>query len=94
MTIYTRTGDGGETDLLDGVRVPKDAAVLEACGTLDELNSLLGLARCEPLPPAMAAMLEDVQRRLFDVGGAIVAAASGLALRRRSAPATWQPSNG
>jgi cob(I)alamin adenosyltransferase len=71
MTIYTGTGDGGETDLLGGVRVPKDAAVLEVCGTLDELNALVGLARCESFSEA-AALLEQIQRRLFDVGAHLV----------------------
>ena len=44
MSIYTRRGDQGETDLLGGARVPKDALRPEVCGTLDELNALLGLA--------------------------------------------------
>jgi hypothetical protein len=43
--IYTRTGDLGETGLVDGARVPKDALRVEAYGTLDELNAALGLAR-------------------------------------------------
>ncbi len=77
MPIYTRSGDSGETDLLGGVRVPKDAAVLEVCGTLDELNSLIGLVRCEPMPPKLAASLEDIERRLFAVGSEFVAAGSG-----------------
>jgi cob(I)alamin adenosyltransferase len=76
MTIYTRTGDCGETDLLGGVRLPKDAAPLEICGTLDELNALLGMARCESLPPEMASLLEQVQRQLFEVGGELVAGES------------------
>jgi cob(I)alamin adenosyltransferase len=79
MPIYTRTGDRGETDLLGGVRVSKDALLLEVCGTLDEFSSLLGLARCEPLPDGAAPLLEQVQRRLFDVGGELVAAEAGHA---------------
>jgi hypothetical protein len=50
LAIYTRTGDQGETDLLRGIRVPKNAALLEVCGTLDEFNALLGLVRCERPP--------------------------------------------
>jgi len=75
MTIYTRTGDQGETDLLGGPRVSKDTARLEACGDLDELNALLGLARCEPLPKDCEALLEQIQRRLFGVGTELVAIA-------------------
>jgi cob(I)alamin adenosyltransferase len=77
MSIYTRTGDDGETDLLRGIRVPKDAELLEVCGTLDELNAQLGLARCEELPETIDTLLESVQRRLFDVGAALVAVSSG-----------------
>ncbi len=77
MTIYTRTGDRGETGLLGGVRTPKNAAVLEVCGTLDELSSLLGLVRCESLPTEIDDLLVHLQRRLFDVGVELVAAASG-----------------
>jgi cob(I)alamin adenosyltransferase len=69
MSVYTRTGDDGETDLLGDGRVPKDTARLEVCGPLDELNCWLGLVRCESLPPDVAALLEQIQRRLFDVGG-------------------------
>jgi cob(I)alamin adenosyltransferase len=67
MAIYTRTGDRGETDLLGGPRVPKDAARLEVCGDLDELDAWLGLARCEPLPAGAAALLEQIGRRMVDV---------------------------
>ena len=55
MRIYTRTGDGGETSLFDGSRVHKDDARIEAYGTIDELNALMGalldqceLGRCAP----------------------------------------------
>ena len=43
--VYTRAGDGGTTKLVGGVEVPKDAARIEAYGTVDELNSVLGIAR-------------------------------------------------
>jgi cob(I)alamin adenosyltransferase len=77
MPIYTRTGDGGETDLLGGIRVPKDAALLEVCGDLDELGALLGVARCEAPAGECNALLEQVQRRLFHIGSELVAVASG-----------------
>ena len=54
MSVYTRSGDDGETDLLGDGRVPKDAARLEVCGPLDELNCWLGLVRCEPVPAEVA----------------------------------------
>jgi cob(I)alamin adenosyltransferase len=76
-SIYTRTGDGGETDLADGPRVPKNSARLEVCGDFDELNSWLGLIRCEPLPNDIVKLLECIQRRLFDLGGELVTVAAG-----------------
>jgi cob(I)alamin adenosyltransferase len=72
MSVYTRTGDLGKTDLLGDGRVPKDAARLEVCGPLDELNCWLGLIQCEPLPADMVALLRQIQRRLFDVGSEVV----------------------
>jgi cob(I)alamin adenosyltransferase len=77
MPVYTRTGDQGETDLLGGARTTKDVIALEVCGTLDELNALIGLVRCEPLPNEIEDLLEHIQQRLFDVGGELVAIASG-----------------
>ncbi len=76
MKIYTRTGDKGQTGLLGGPRVSKDAARLEVCGAVDELNSWLGLIRCEPLPEWIAALLEQIQHRLFDVGTELAAVTS------------------
>ena len=68
--IVTRTGDDGSTGLADGGRVPKESARIEACGTIDELNSALGvlLASAE-LPAPMAAQLLEIQHDLFDLGG-------------------------
>ena len=67
--IVTRTGDGGTTGLADGSRVAKDAARVEALGAVDELNSVLGVLRSEPLPEDIAACLAEVQHDLFDLGG-------------------------
>ena len=66
--IYTKSGDGGETGLGDGSRVPKDAARVAAYGDVDELNSVLGLvvANCPDCPEA--ALLRAIQNDLFDVG--------------------------
>jgi len=68
--IYTRTGDDGTTGLGDGTRVPKDSARVEAYGTTDELNSVLGMLLAVPgLPDAVTALLTEVQHELFDMGG-------------------------
>jgi cob(I)alamin adenosyltransferase len=67
--IYTRTGDDGTTGLGDGSRVPKDHARVEAFGTVDELNSALGLLLCEALDEDMRAALTRIQHTLFDLGG-------------------------
>jgi cob(I)alamin adenosyltransferase len=66
--IYTRTGDDGTTGLGDGTRVPKDGARVEAYGTIDELNSVLGVLLAVPaLPDAVRALLTEVQHELFDL---------------------------
>jgi cob(I)alamin adenosyltransferase len=68
--IYTRTGDDGTTGLGDGSRVPKDSARVEAYGSVDELNSALGVLLAVPgVPAEVAALLTDVQHELFDLGG-------------------------
>ena len=74
--VYTRTGDQGETALVGGRRVPKDSPRIEAYGTVDELNSILGLARVfnaeQREDNAKALWLDEVLRRLqnelFDLG--------------------------
>ena len=67
--IVTRTGDAGTTGLGDGSRVPKDSARIHAIGTVDELNSTLGVLLAEPLPEPLTALLTDIQHDLFDLGG-------------------------
>lgn len=67
--IYTRTGDDGTTGLGDGSRVPKDGARVEAYGTVDELNSVLGVLLAVPgVPDAVMTLVTDVQHELFDLG--------------------------
>jgi cob(I)alamin adenosyltransferase len=74
--VYTRTGDNGETALVGGKRVPKDSARIEAYGTIDELNSIVGLARAfneEKLSKGEAhrfldLVLRQIQDELFDLG--------------------------
>ncbi len=67
--IYTRTGDKGTTGLGDGSRVEKDHIRVEAFGTVDELNSAIGLVRAETLPAGIDTLLSEIQHRLFDLGG-------------------------
>ena len=69
MKIYTRTGDMGRTDLADGERVAKDTVRVDAIGTLDELNSVLGMVRCEALPEGLDEVLRHLQEELFLAGG-------------------------
>lgn len=67
--IYTRTGDDGSTGLGDGTRVSKDSARVSAYGTVDELNSAIGLVLACELPAAIADCLTEIQHELFDLGG-------------------------
>jgi cob(I)alamin adenosyltransferase len=69
--IYTRTGDAGETGLADGRRVAKNAARMELNGALDELNSLLGLARSHGPGEAIDAVLHRLQSDLFAIGAEV-----------------------
>ena len=68
--IYTRTGDDGTTGLGTGERVGKDCPRVEAYGTVDELNSCVGLVLATPnLPGLIHDSLTAIQHRLFDLGG-------------------------
>src|SRR4051812_22075913 len=68
--IYTRTGDDGTTGLGDGTRVPKDGERVEAYGTVDELNSSIGvLLAVSGLPSNVTSCLVEIQHELFDMGG-------------------------
>lgn len=68
--IYTRTGDDGTTGLGDGSRIPKEHLRVEAYGTVDELNSAIGVVLAVPgLPQPIERCLTEVQHDLFDLGG-------------------------
>ena len=67
--IYTRTGDDGTTGISGNERLPKDAPRIQAIGTIDELNSFIGLLASEDLPQDLAETLDEIQHRLFDLGG-------------------------
>jgi cob(I)alamin adenosyltransferase len=68
VKIYTRTGDGGETGLFDGTRVPKSDSRIAAFGDVDELGAWLGFARASGLDRDLQSMLEQIQRDLFALG--------------------------
>ena len=68
MKIYTKTGDGGITALFGGTRVPKDHIRIESYGTVDELNSHIGLLRDQEMNAHYKEVLIEVQDRLFTVG--------------------------
>ena len=68
MKIYTKTGDSGTTSLLGGARVSKAHLRIEAYGTVDELNSFLGVLRDQPVNEKRLALLKEIQDRLFTLG--------------------------
>jgi cob(I)alamin adenosyltransferase len=71
MSIATKTGDGGTTALIGGLRVSKADLRVEAYGTVDELNSVLGWARAVCTDREVAGWTEAIQRELFRVGSAL-----------------------
>ncbi|MCC7301424.1 MAG: cob(I)yrinic acid a,c-diamide adenosyltransferase [Bacteroidia bacterium] len=71
MKIYTKTGDKGDTSLIGGVRVPKSHARIEAYGTVDELNSWIGLIRDQKEAMPFGNILGEIQDRLFTIGSSL-----------------------
>lgn len=71
MKIYTRSGDEGMTGLLGPRRVFKDNARIDAYGTVDELNAVLGVVRAEGLPADLDTLLKTCQDDLFELGSAL-----------------------
>ena len=68
MKIYTKTGDNGTTALFGGTRVPKDHIRIESYGTVDELNSHIGLIRDQEIEAHHKEILIEIQDRLFTIG--------------------------
>jgi cob(I)alamin adenosyltransferase len=68
MKVYTKTGDKGTTSLFGGTRVPKHHLRIESYGTVDELNSYIGLIRDQDINPFYKTILMEIQDRLFTVG--------------------------
>lgn len=73
MKIYTKTGDKGETGLFGGERVSKNNLRLNAYGSIDELNSFLGLAVTEVTNAEIKSVLNDLQNKLFVLGSDLAA---------------------
>jgi len=84
MKIYTKTGDGGETGLVDGSRIRKDHARVAAFGDVDELNAGIGAARIHA-DAELSPLLEGVQRDLFAIGAQIADPRAQVASRKEKA---------
>lgn len=85
MKIYTKTGDRGETGLVDGSRVGKDDLRVAAYGELDELNAALGVVLAQPLPAQLGELLRGVQRDLFALGALLADPSAQVASRKAKA---------
>ncbi|RYE21683.1 MAG: cob(I)yrinic acid a,c-diamide adenosyltransferase [Sphingobacteriaceae bacterium] len=73
MKIYTKTGDDGFTSLIGGARVPKYHLRIESYGTVDELNSYIGLIRGQEIEAHDQSILKEIQDRLFTIGATLAA---------------------
>lgn len=71
MKIYTKTGDTGKTSLLGGRRVSKAELRIDAYGTVDELNSYIGLLRDQDVNKVRNTLLKEIQDRLFTIGATL-----------------------
>ncbi len=71
MKIYTKTGDTGLTSLIGGTRVPKYDLRIESYGTVDELNSYIGMIRDHDISIEQKDLLKEIQDRLFTIGAAL-----------------------
>lgn len=73
MKIYTKTGDSGYTSLIGGTRVPKSHLRIESYGTVDELNSYIGLIWGQQIDGQDRLVLKEIQDRLFTIGASLAA---------------------
>ena len=71
MKIYTRKGDEGKTGLIGGTRVPKNAIRIDSYGTVDELNSFIGVVRDYSIKEVYKKQLIEIQDRLFTIGSSL-----------------------
>lgn len=90
MKIYTRKGDKGETGLIGGVRVPKSAMRVEACGEVDELNAVLGWIGTRLTDETIKQDLAQIQRDLFAVGAQLADPTAHVEQRAEKAGLTEQ----
>ncbi len=77
MKVYTRRGDAGETSLIGGTRVSKDSLRIESYGTVDELNSFVGLLRDQDIDRHAKEILIEIQDRLFTLGSLLAESPDG-----------------
>ncbi len=90
MRIYTKTGDKGMTRIIGGSKVSKDNIRIDAYGTLDELNSLIGYTITTlGAEPEIQAELEQIQQQLFDAGGDLATEEGKRAYKLTSEPVAW-----
>ena len=89
MRIYTRAGDNGTTQLLGPGRLPKDDVRVAAYGSVDELNTVLGVVLAEPLDEDVRAELEQVQADLFTVGSELATPPGQESAALPRVPAAW-----
>jgi cob(I)alamin adenosyltransferase len=94
MAIYTRAGDRGETKLLGGTPILKDAPRLEASGALDELSAVVGLVRTEPLSDDIDRLLARIQHELQDILAELGSAGPGSADPGSADPGGADPAQG
>jgi len=84
MKLYTKTGDKGQTGLIGGTRVPKNDIRIEAYGTVDELNSFIGLLTTYPIRDEEVQFLRTIQNNLFTVGSYLATDTSKVSLEPAS----------
>lgn len=81
MKVYTKKGDSGTTQLIGGTRVPKSSMRIEAYGTIDELNSHIGLIRDQEITKEQRGQLLEIQDRLFTIGSLLATDKEGTKMK-------------
>ncbi|WP_242840834.1 cob(I)yrinic acid a,c-diamide adenosyltransferase [Metaclostridioides mangenotii] len=82
--LYTKTGDKGQTSLFGGNRVKKDSLKVESYGTLDEANSMLGLAYSQITDEKIKEYIDKIQRKIFSVGAELASDDRGFKMLKDS----------
>jgi len=88
VKVYTKTGDAGETGLVDGSRVGKDHLRVAAYGEVDELNALLGVVKAHSRDAELNPLLRDVQRDLFAIGAQLADPKARVGTKKAKAAVT------